>query len=225
MLSHFAAASSRGSWRWEAALSGGDSCARRNGRARRPGLRVASHRGASTATTAPATTASPSPRPARTLSTSRPRWTTSPAAATAAPSPLPRQRAPARQRPRPPPRDGGLRELARRVAPPPHATEERARGRRARPHPAPGASHHPTSTCPTTSRVGAPSPTSAGPQQRLVLEADTKTWHDNPSSRGRRRAPALLEAHRERVLRVIWAQAIARPAPTLAAPCGERALR
>jgi very-short-patch-repair endonuclease len=55
------------------------------------------------------------------------------------------------------------------------------------------------------------------PEQRLVLEADSATWHDNPLARADdAERQALLEAHGERVLRVTWAQAIARPGPTLA---------
>jgi hypothetical protein len=55
------------------------------------------------------------------------------------------------------------------------------------------------------------------PEQRLVLEADSTTWHDNPLARADdAERQALLEAHGERVLRVTWAQAIARPGPTLA---------
>jgi hypothetical protein len=52
------------------------------------------------------------------------------------------------------------------------------------------------------------------PEQRLVLEADSATWHDNPLAReDDAERQALLEAHGERVLRVTWAQAIARPGP------------
>ena len=55
------------------------------------------------------------------------------------------------------------------------------------------------------------------PEQRLVLEADSKTWHDNPVAReDDAERQALLEAHGERVLRVTWAQAITRPGATLA---------
>ena len=55
------------------------------------------------------------------------------------------------------------------------------------------------------------------PEQHLVLEADSTTWHDNPLARADdAERQALLEAHGERVLRVTWAQAIARPGPTLA---------
>jgi elongation factor P len=54
-------------------------------------------------------------------------------------------------------------------------------------------------------------------EQRLVLEADSTTWHDNPLAReDDSDRQALLEAHGERVLRVTWAQAIARPGRTLA---------
>ena len=55
------------------------------------------------------------------------------------------------------------------------------------------------------------------PEQRLVLEADSTTWHDNPLARADDAdRQALFEAHGERVLRVSWAQAIARLGPTLA---------
>ena len=54
------------------------------------------------------------------------------------------------------------------------------------------------------------------PEQRLVVEADSRQWHDNPLAReDDAERQALLEAHGERVLRVTWAQAIARPTPTL----------
>jgi hypothetical protein len=55
------------------------------------------------------------------------------------------------------------------------------------------------------------------PEHRLVLEADSTTWHDNPLAReDDAERQALLEAHGERVLRVTWAQAIASPGRTLA---------
>jgi very-short-patch-repair endonuclease len=55
------------------------------------------------------------------------------------------------------------------------------------------------------------------PEQRLVVEADSRQWHDNPLAReDDADRQALLEAHGERVLRVTWAQAIARPTRTLA---------
>src|SRR4051812_11558820 len=55
------------------------------------------------------------------------------------------------------------------------------------------------------------------PEQRLVLEADSTTWHDNPLARADDAdRQALLEADGERVLRVTWVQAIARAGPTLA---------
>jgi elongation factor P len=55
------------------------------------------------------------------------------------------------------------------------------------------------------------------PEQHLVVEADSRRWHDNPLAReDDAERQALLEAHGERVLRVTWAQAIARPTPTLA---------
>jgi predicted transcriptional regulator of viral defense system len=55
------------------------------------------------------------------------------------------------------------------------------------------------------------------PEQRLVVEADSAKWHDNQLAReDDAERQALLEAHGERVLRVTWKQAIARPGPTLA---------
>lgn len=55
------------------------------------------------------------------------------------------------------------------------------------------------------------------PDQRLVVEADSRTWHDNPLAReDDADRQALLEAHGERVLRVTWEQAVARPRETLA---------
>jgi very-short-patch-repair endonuclease len=54
-------------------------------------------------------------------------------------------------------------------------------------------------------------------EQRLVVEADGHTWHDNPISReDDAERQALLEAHGDRVLRVTWEQAVARPAQTIA---------
>lgn len=53
--------------------------------------------------------------------------------------------------------------------------------------------------------------------QRLVVEADGAAWHDNPLARADdAQRQALLEAHGERVVRVTWAQVIARPRQTLA---------
>jgi hypothetical protein len=55
------------------------------------------------------------------------------------------------------------------------------------------------------------------PRQRLVVEADGAAWHDDPLSReDDAERQALLEAHGERVLRVTWEQAVARPRQTLA---------
>lgn len=54
------------------------------------------------------------------------------------------------------------------------------------------------------------------PSQRLVVEADGAAWHDDRLSReDDAERQALLEAHGERVLRVTWEQAIARPRETL----------
>ena len=55
------------------------------------------------------------------------------------------------------------------------------------------------------------------PTQRLVVEADSLEWHDNPIARADdAERQALLEAHGERVLRVSWHQAICEPAQTIA---------
>jgi very-short-patch-repair endonuclease len=55
------------------------------------------------------------------------------------------------------------------------------------------------------------------PEQRLVVEADGATWHDDKLAReDDAERQALLEMHGERVLRVTWDQAIARPRETLA---------
>jgi very-short-patch-repair endonuclease len=52
--------------------------------------------------------------------------------------------------------------------------------------------------------------------QRLVVEADGAAWHHNKLAReDDAERQALLEAHGERVLRVTWEQALARPAQTL----------
>ncbi|MEA2290232.1 MAG: hypothetical protein QOD55_2229 [Solirubrobacteraceae bacterium] len=54
------------------------------------------------------------------------------------------------------------------------------------------------------------------PEQRLVLEADGAAWHDSPiARRDDHERQALLEAHGERVIRVTWQQAVARPNQTL----------
>jgi uncharacterized protein DUF559 len=54
------------------------------------------------------------------------------------------------------------------------------------------------------------------PAQRLVVEADGATWHDNPIARADdAERQALLEAHGERVLRVTWTQAISHSEQTL----------
>lgn len=55
------------------------------------------------------------------------------------------------------------------------------------------------------------------PAQRLVVEADSVVWHENPLAReGDAERQALLEAHGERVVRVTWEQVVARPRQTLA---------
>ncbi len=55
------------------------------------------------------------------------------------------------------------------------------------------------------------------PAERLVLEADSAAWHDNPIAREEdAERQALLEANGERVIRVTWTQAMTRRPQTLA---------
>ena len=55
------------------------------------------------------------------------------------------------------------------------------------------------------------------PAQRLVVEADGAAWHDDRLAReDDAERQALLEAHGERIVRVTWEQAMARPGQTLA---------
>jgi hypothetical protein len=55
------------------------------------------------------------------------------------------------------------------------------------------------------------------PEQHVVVEADSRTWHDNKTAReDDAERQALLELHGERVLRVTWQQAITRPTQTIA---------
>ena len=54
------------------------------------------------------------------------------------------------------------------------------------------------------------------PNQRLVIEADSKNWHDDPIAQQDDAArQAVLEAHGERVIRVTWRQTITQPKQTL----------
>lgn len=54
------------------------------------------------------------------------------------------------------------------------------------------------------------------PDRRLIVEADSRSWHDNPLRRADDlQRQAVLEADGERVLRVTWAQAVGDPARTL----------
>ena len=47
------------------------------------------------------------------------------------------------------------------------------------------------------------------PDRQLIVEADSRTWHDNKLAReDDAERQALLEAHGERVVRVTWQQAI-----------------
>jgi len=51
--------------------------------------------------------------------------------------------------------------------------------------------------------------------QRLIVEADSVTWHDNPTARADdAERQALLEASGERVIRVTWEQALTRTRQT-----------
>ena len=108
----------------------------------------------------------------------------------------------------------------------PRAHPQRARGRRARPHPARRPRPSRRQRGATTSTAGAPCPTSAGPSSASSSRPTAQTWHDNQLAReDDAERQALLEAHGERVLRVTWAQAIARPTRhARPAPCGGRAL-
>jgi hypothetical protein len=54
------------------------------------------------------------------------------------------------------------------------------------------------------------------PDERLVVEADSVTWHDNKLAReDDAERQALLECHGERVVRVTWDDAVSRPGQTL----------
>ena len=55
------------------------------------------------------------------------------------------------------------------------------------------------------------------PEQQLVIEADSREWHDNPIARQDDvERQAWLEAQGERVIRVTWAQTLQHPKQTLA---------
>jgi very-short-patch-repair endonuclease len=55
------------------------------------------------------------------------------------------------------------------------------------------------------------------PDRRLIVEADGAVWHDNAIAReDDAERQAMLEAHGERIVRVTWEQAIARPTQTVA---------
>jgi very-short-patch-repair endonuclease len=55
------------------------------------------------------------------------------------------------------------------------------------------------------------------PEQRIVVEADSRTWHENPIARADdAERQTLLEAHGDHVLRVTWTQAIGKPRDTVA---------
>ncbi len=64
------------------------------------------------------------------------------------------------------------------------------------------------------------------PEQRLVVEADGRTWHDNPIAREDDvERQALLEGHGDRVMRVTWVQAVTRPEEVIAWLAGAGAPR
>jgi hypothetical protein len=55
------------------------------------------------------------------------------------------------------------------------------------------------------------------PRQRLIVEADSRRWHDNPQARAEdEQRQALLEQHGERLVRVTWEQTIAHVAQSFA---------
>jgi hypothetical protein len=54
------------------------------------------------------------------------------------------------------------------------------------------------------------------PDQRLVIEADSREWHDDPiAQQDDATRQAILEAHGDRVIRVTWRQTWANPRQTL----------
>jgi very-short-patch-repair endonuclease len=54
------------------------------------------------------------------------------------------------------------------------------------------------------------------PDQRIILEADGRAWHDDPLARADdARRQARLEADGERVIRVTYAQAVSEPDETV----------
>ena len=64
--------------------------------------------------------------------------------------------------------------------------------------------------------LGSYTPDFRWPEQRLIIEADSKEWHDNPLRKADDAArQAYLEANGERVLRVTWNQVITQPSQTL----------
>ncbi len=72
------------------------------------------------------------------------------------------------------------------------------------------------STRPTAFRAGPSIRTSGGPRSGLIVEADSKEWHDDPLARyDDAERQAELEAAGERVLRVTNAQ-MRRPRQVLA---------
>ena len=98
-----------------------------------------------------------------------------------------------------------------------HTHPHRTRGRRARRDRArrlPEARHQPADPRRAASTT---IPDFRWPDKRLVIEADSRQWHDHRLAReDDAERQARLEAAGERVIRVTWRQAIARPAQTIA---------
>ena len=79
-----------------------------------------------------------------------------------------------------------------------------------------GGLRHPDVNVPMTIAGRRVIPDFRWPEQRLVVEADGAAWHDGRLAReDDAERQALLEAHGDRVVRVTWAQAVARPEQTL----------
>ena len=54
------------------------------------------------------------------------------------------------------------------------------------------------------------------PERKLVVEADSRTWHDNQLAReDDAERQAVLESHGERVVRVTWEQAVSKRGQTI----------
>ena len=54
------------------------------------------------------------------------------------------------------------------------------------------------------------------PEERLVIEADSREWHDDPiAQQDDATRQTILEAHGERVLRITWRQTVTQPTQTI----------